>query len=433
MHDSIKESWKDDSSSKVKPLLLVFPYDIMAHYLRCLQLASYLQPWYTIQFLYSSRYYSFVEEAGYETFECTTLDPVKSQQGVQSFDFSWLNETDLSTIYKAQVKVITELQPAVVIGDMAPTLKMAAEKTGVAYFALLNGYLSRYYAFMRRMPRSHPLYRLFNLLPTTLYRYLICKGERMYFEKIHQPFKEIRKREGLSQRSSYVEELEGDLNLICDLPEIFPQVNLPRNYIFISPLLNPPSIKDIGICSQLDPDKKTLLISMGSTGNWKNASFLNRPEYNKYNIVTAGDHEGVIQGANVFAYGFINNSRFFERVDLVICHGGNGTCYQALSYGIPVLCLSTHFEQEYNIEGLERNGLVKSLNDVSSQDYILLIEHWMRQKGNKTFKAIQERIAEATHSCKETIHEIVRAAQRYKQPVFDTTVVEPEVQTTPKP
>lgn len=396
-----------NSVNGTKPLLLVFPHNVMAHYLRCLRIAEHFRTYFDIMFLYSASFHSFIIQAGFETFECEALDAQKVQEGIISFDFSWLNERDLNLIYNKQVKIINELRASAVLGDMSPTLKMAAEKTGVYCFSLINGYMSRYYTYVRRIPRSFPLYKLCNDLPTSLSGYLISKGEQISFHKIHRPFSKIRKLSGLSFKKSYLQELEGDVNLLCDLPEIFPQKNLPSNYYFIPPLYYQLNNTNNEIIEKTDPDKKTLYVSMGSTGNWEKVTFLNNADYHNYNIFTSGDNDKVIHGSNVFSYPFINSSKILAVTDLVICHGGNGTVYQALSYGIPVLCKTSHCEQEYNVDGLERLQLGKSLDEIDDKEYPAIIEEWVQKKGNKELSFIKSKIAEANNRFKQVIHDIL--------------------------
>lgn len=368
----------------------------MAHYLRCLQLAHFLKPYFKIKFVYSSSYYSFINEAGFETFDCAALDARKVQQGVSSFDFSWLNEKDLNFIYKAQVRIINETKAVAVLGDMSPTLKMAAERTGVFHFSLFNGYMSRYYTYVRRMPKSYPFYNFFNLLPSSLFQYLTNVGEGIFFQTMHRAFGKIRKREKLLPKYSYMEELEGDANLLCDLPEIFPQKSLPDNYYFIPPLFHLLQESDHTAIDFLDSNKKTLYISMGSTGNWKKVAFLNNASFHRYNLVTAGDHEKILHGPHIFSYSFINSKNLFAKTDLVICHGGNGTIYQALSHGIPVLCKTSHFEQDYNVEGLERLQIGRSLDDLpNDKEYIAIIEEWILKKNSFQLTFIKDKIATA--------------------------------------
>jgi UDP:flavonoid glycosyltransferase YjiC (YdhE family) len=147
---------------------------------------------------------------------------------------------------------------------------------------------------------------------------------------------------------------------------------------------------------------------MGSTGNWKKVSFLNNPQYRKYNIVTAGDNDKIINGPNVFSYAFVNSSKLFEIVDLVICHGGNGTIYQALSYGIPVLCRTFHLEQDYNADGLERRQLGKLLDDIKDDTaYDAVIDEWMQKKGSRELIFMKNKIAEAASKFDQIIGRLV--------------------------
>lgn len=407
-----------------KPLLLVFPYDVMAHYLRCLQLAKYLQSHFRIRFLHSPKYASFVAQAGFETFECAALNAEKVQQCVLSFDFSWLNENDLDHIYRQQVKVIKELHASAVLGDMSPTLKMAAEKTGVCCFSLINGYMSRHYAYVRRMPKKYPLYKIFNLLPDTLFQYFTNVGESLFFHDMHRPFSKIRKREKLSAKYSYMQEMEGDVNLLCDLPELFPQKNLPSDYYFIPPLYFPLDDNELDVLSKLDRSKKTLFISMGSTGNWQKMAFLNNGDYHKYNIVTAGDSDKIINGSNVFACHFINSNKLFNITDLVICHGGNGTTYQALSFGIPVLCKTSHLEQDYNVDGLERLQLGKSLDDIENEkEYAHVIDEWSQKKGNLPLSFIKDKITKATNRFQQITDDMLAKTFLSKNHVAETNEI----------
>jgi UDP:flavonoid glycosyltransferase YjiC (YdhE family) len=48
--------------------------------------------------------------------------------------------------------------------------------------------------------------------------------------------------------------------------------------------------------------------------------------------------------------------------DLVICHGGNGTIYQALQHGKPVIGIPTLADQKFNMRRVEALGLGKTLS-----------------------------------------------------------------------
>lgn len=394
--------------NKRKPLLLVFPFNVLAHYLRCLKLACYLRDHFEVQFLFSERYASFINDEGYHTFRCASFDADKVQEDARKFDFSWLNEQDMEQVYLDQVRIIDELKPDIVLGDTSPTLKMAAEKTGTFCFALMNGYMTSYYANVRKISRSHPLYKFVKTLPVPLAEQLIKLGEQLAFEKIHEPFKKIRERYKLSVKQSYQQETEGDINLICDLPELYPQKDLPSNYYFIPPIFYDPKINSTDIVHKLDKKKKTLFVSMGSTGDWSNVSFLNDPYFNKYNIVTAGDKLKVVNTPNVIAATFVNIHHVFPYTDLVLCHGGNGTVYQALYYGLPVLCKTSHFEQEWNVQALEKLNLGKGLDGLKNiEQYKMIFDEWMQKENRNELFAVQKRLQTVCNNFQTVIDEVV--------------------------
>ena len=151
-----------------KKILLFFPFNLLSHYLRCLVLAdTYNKSDYSIYFISSAAYDHFVHQHGYQTFNCLQFDAPYVMQCSEKFDFSWLHQPMLEEIMLAQVTVIKALKADMVIGDMAPTLKMAASLTGVVHISLLNGYMTRYYAEKRPISKRHKAHMLKNLAPSS--------------------------------------------------------------------------------------------------------------------------------------------------------------------------------------------------------------------------------------------------------------------------
>jgi UDP:flavonoid glycosyltransferase YjiC (YdhE family) len=356
-----------------KKRILIFPFELLAHYLRCLVLADrYDKEQYEILFLHSDKYASFVQEHGYETFPALTFDSTKVMECAAKFDFSWLEYRSIEEVFLSSVAAIRDLNATLVIGDVAPALKMAAEYTGVEYLALMNGYMTPFYASQRKLSRTHPAFSLLQRLPPFIAEQSTSLGEKLSFWKIHAPFKRLRKKYKLTAVSSYLWEMQGDRNLICDLPEVFPQRRLPENYAFIGALIYEGrefEIETTKLLSLLDDSKSTICVCMGSTGDWERMEFLNDQSFAGYNIIAAGDSKGVLRASHIHSRPFINLRQVLKRSDLLICHGGNGTVNTGILENVYMLCLTRHFEQEWNVEAIERLGLGKLANEFILEDW----------------------------------------------------------------
>jgi UDP:flavonoid glycosyltransferase YjiC (YdhE family) len=378
-----------------KPLILVFPFGLLSHYLRCIVLADHLKEKFTLKFAAHPEYSAFAEAEGYGMFECAYMNGNEAVSGIKDFDFSWLHEQNLEQTFLSQVKAIEKLKPVAVIGDSMPTLKMAAEYTGIKYISLMNGYMTRYFDGYRSLPKNHPVQKILKKLPEHLKQLFTVKGESIAFKRIHKPFRKLRNRYGLKKTKGYLEEIEGDYNLICDLPYLFPQKELPENFQVIGPLIYTGNKKHTASLT-IDPGKKTIYVTMGSSGNFKYVSFLNN-EYYIYNIICAGDKAKALNAAHIQHADFIPAENVLPYTGLIICHGGNGTIYQALLYKIPVLCRPYHFEQEWNADAVENKDLGRSIDNIACEDdYKTIIAEWIKCKQlplrNKTEKLINEAI-----------------------------------------
>ena len=75
-----------------------------------------------------------------------------------------------------------------------------------------------------------------------------------------------------------------------------------------------------------------------------------------------------------------------NHVDLMICHGGNGTIYQALAQGVPILGLTSIFEQEWNMNRVEELGLGEYLSSMEPTEQLLeQVKKGIQKKPKKSF------------------------------------------------
>jgi UDP:flavonoid glycosyltransferase YjiC (YdhE family) len=365
---------------RFKPLILFFPFELLSHYTRCITLAKDLESSFRIGFAASGKYGHLIP-AGYEQFPVKHFDAERAISDAENFSFGWLNEKDIEAVFLSCRHVIQSLDADLVLGDTFPVLNMAAESFGVPSVSLQNAYMTRYYSVTRRLPASHPATAHLEKLPQNFADSITRVCEKFAMRQVHTPFRKLRKKYSLSQRNSYLHEIEGDLNLICDLPALFPLKPLPESFLQTRPLL----YKSAGSPSRVRRSMKPLIIACaGSSGSSRNFDFLADPAFSQFEVITAGSSLKSVRAAHITNYDFLDLGPALSEASVMICHGGNGTIYPALSKGVPVLCATTHFEQDYNVRAIKSAGLGDYLqkDPGSIVDQVL---YWSARKNSPVF------------------------------------------------
>ena len=371
--------------------ILFFPYSLMSHYLRCIQAARFLRNDYEILFADCPAYRNYMDAEGFRMFDAPGPDAEEVIRLSSRFDFSWLNEKTLEASFLAQLKAIEKQQPLLLAGDNSFTLRMAAEKTGIPYVSIQNAYMSKYYALLRRMSRLHPKTAQVEKLPAPLYGWLVRTAESFHMQKIHAPFRKLRKKYGLPETDTFPDELEGNFNLLCDLPEIFPQKQLPANYWFCGPLMYENKSSDESLLSELANGRQGILLSMGSSGSFASVSMFNHPDFAAYNIIAAGDHQRILNAPHIIHRSFVNARSLEGHLHLFVFHAGNGSMYEALRQGLPMLTSPFIFEQEWNEQRILELQLGESLRKAkNTSEIIALIEKWIPMGRSAQFLHFQE-------------------------------------------
>ncbi|MDD1776390.1 MAG: hypothetical protein LUP94_03445 [Candidatus Methanomethylicus sp.] len=378
---------------KKKPLLLIFPMDMAAHYLRCLELGKRIQDQFEIKVAASQKYRNYIADSGFEMFSAENFNSEEIRQAALDFDFSWISKKHIERVLYSQIKAIEEYKPELVLGDTSLPLKMAAERTSTKFVSLLNGYMTKYYRYTRKVSRKHPGYQYSKKIPSKVFDMLTHRIENASFRKIHEPFRAIRKELKLREQQFYLDEFEGDINLICDLPEIFPQIKMPSNYSFIGPLFYINGREEVELLEFITKFERRILITAGSTGDLEKLKFLADTPFRKYGMIVSGDSNSSLYGPNILSRPFINHLSILPKMDLMICHGGNGTIYQSLACGIPVLAFPMIFEQEWNADRIEELGLGAFMEEgIETQLFLSKIDEWMLKKDSPKLLKMQESI-----------------------------------------
>lgn len=168
--------------------------------------------------------------------------------------------------------------------------------------------------------------------------------------------------------------LQADLFLANDLPHFYHSGRYGENVVFTGAVYAQETeqpIDDVEILKILDKSnrRKKLFCTLGSSGSKKELleviKMLNTPEGMEYSgivlspasVCPVEEASCLLQNKNIYITDkFVPAKKINEQVDLVLCHGGQGTLQTAVTSATPLIGVATQPEQKINLEHLEDFG-----------------------------------------------------------------------------
>jgi UDP:flavonoid glycosyltransferase YjiC (YdhE family) len=259
---------------------------------------------------------------------------------------------------EAEMALIAELRPDAVVGDFRPTLSISCELSRRPYIAVASACWTRYSALAPRAPWGHILGRLCGQRAAD---WAFSRLRARMLRRCIAPFNDFCHRRGLPPRRSILDLLESRfLNLLTDVPQLFPLTRQPSHYCYIGPALWEPYPTPPEWFGRLRNDLPTICVNMPAAGlvEMLHAALDTLGHSNTQLVMTTGGPEPTASlPPNCFVDRFALSSRIVERSDMVVCHGDSDTVYQALAAGVPVLGIPTTLEQEVNVRRAEELGV----------------------------------------------------------------------------
>jgi MGT family glycosyltransferase len=327
----------------------------LAHTTRAFEVGRALQRCYghRVVFCIEGPYARIPREAGYEVRPVYTVDREVTMRLARRAGLCdprwWRDECERSVA--SDLDAIRELRPDLVIGDMHWSLCTSARAAGIPYVAITNGAWTRHYAERIEPPAGHFSTRI---LGERLSRAAFPAIKRALVWYWALGYRRVRRRLGLAPVRSLFDLIEGDVTLLADIPEFMPLTPAaPARFRHVGPILWEPDLPEPAWLAHLDPKRPTLYFTLGSTGD---AQFFEEAirvfggtEYQVL-ITTGGLASLGDVPPNVFVAEYAPGKALLERSHAVVSHGGNGTIYQALSCGVPVIGFPSIFDQELNLQ-----------------------------------------------------------------------------------
>lgn len=375
-----------------KKILVMPDGNWLAHVSRPFEIAKVLrQMGREVVFAGEGQYMKLPRKAGFSTIPIKTIEPHRVLECARRGRTNPYDYTLLKELVKKDLKLFDKIKPDLVLGDLRPSLSTSCKVGKIPLAVTINAAWTNYYSVkIRSVEHSKVGQVVRGVLGRRLARRLGLaeRIKKLIITIDSLPFRKLRKEMGLGSCRNMWDVLEGDLNLLTDIPEYAPTDDLPSNFRYIGPIVWEPETQPPCWLDNLSPDRPTLYFTMGSTGHSKffqeAVKIFGNTGYQCI-MTTAGMADIKNAPANFFITDYAPGSKIMEKSDVVICHGGNGTLYQAMSQGVPIIGIPTMHDQELNMQRVEdlRIGIQLSEVKFKPADLVEAVRKILAEKNYK--------------------------------------------------
>ncbi|GFM33183.1 glycosyltransferase [Desulfovibrio subterraneus] len=356
--------------------ILCIPYShTYSHLSRVLEVGKELrQRGHLVEFAGESPKMRILEQEGFAIHPLFEPDPKQLFDNIRDGKLRFVDDTTLDRMIDEDVELFKSVRPDVVLTDGRFSARISTHIARIAHAAIVNVSSTAY--------RANPYMPLFPSIQASCgHNSPLCamesKGwsrwldalnlwlEMTIFNTAVPVFSKRSKQYGLPRTATATNCLAGgNLTLLADTPEYFPTRRLPPDYHYVGPIVwngNSPA-PDWWQEMKAQKDARPLIfVSMGSTAIpalFETVFSMLDTHGMRGVIATGGQTDGLPQDhPDIKVTPFIDGNHVLETSATVICHGGNGTIYQALGKGVPVIGIPTIPDQQFNMRRVESLGV----------------------------------------------------------------------------
>lgn len=315
----------------------------------------------------------FIRSQGFEVLPAYQVAPELLFERIRQGKLQFVLVEELDRMISADHDLYRKVKPDLVLSDGRFSAPISTGIDRLEHAAIVNVSSTAY--------RALPYLPFFDWLPgsqgdrSSLFWQTLDRinlfVEMQVFDFATGIFKKLSREHELPHMVTATNCLAGkDLTLLADLEAYFPTRNLPADYHYIGPLTWESPLP----APEWWPPEKTgnLLVyfTMGTT--WVGGSFAALYKMIRTHGITAilstggqardSETEGLknING-EIYVEAFVDGRLVVEACDVVVCHGGNGTIYQALQQGKPIIGIPTIPDQEFNMRRVKALGVGEKL------------------------------------------------------------------------
>jgi UDP:flavonoid glycosyltransferase YjiC (YdhE family) len=355
--------------------VLFLPINVLSSVTRQIACArAFREKGFSVHFGGKGDYLEMAAGEGFPVHDLLSLEPERLLARLRTIEkslssllqfakWAW-KELDLERFVQQEVHLFQQIEPSMIISEERVSAVLSAKIVGCPHSSLRNAYRTPYSVFP-----------LMDLSDTIVPRIIPDPGHAQYLllKFFSRPFlwrmSRLLRSYGIREPMTFDEYIESDdMVFLCDVPEFSPAGILPASHHYVGPLFwekggnRPPWLNDFS------PSDRVVYVSLGSTGTPELLQVIVRAlrGHGYRLVVTCGiPDSGSLEtdfGEGVYVERFMDAGPVLEKASAVLCHAGNGTVYQALASGVPVIGIPTHLEQRFNAQRVEALGLGRNLD-----------------------------------------------------------------------
>jgi UDP:flavonoid glycosyltransferase YjiC (YdhE family) len=362
------------------PRALLFPdANFLAHVSRLVEVGKRLRGDFGFEVVFAGDgpYLALARDGGFETRPCYTVPKEATlelaREAALVEPFWWRREVFRSI--RSDMDAIEMEHPDVVVGDMHWSLGAAALASGVPYASIVNASWTNYFDHEIEPLDGHVLTRVLGRARAARWFPWFKKAALWYWAVPYKLWRFQTRRPQL-RAGNIFSVIEGDATIFPDVPEFCPTRGAPPSVSYAGPILwRPDAPSPPSLLSLLDRARKTIYVSMGSTGKRKFFETAIRAfagtEYQV--IMTTGEISlaGEALPGNIHVTDFAPGHEIMKHSQVSVNQGGNGTIYQALEAGVPIVGVPTHVDQQIQMQLCERSGVGRRIREAELSEATL--------------------------------------------------------------
>jgi len=262
----------------------------------------------------------------------------------------------IDRVVAAEIDLIDEVDPDVVVGDFRPTAALSARIRKKPFVSVINAVQSRTFDPTRVLMPSAEGFR--QRIGAGLSNRLFRAQKR----HIAQQFRAATDKYGLTRFATLDDVLAGDLSLLADVPDFVPLTGPPPHSQFVGPLVwQPDAVVDW--LAERDHDRPLFYATTGHSGDPRIVNliidaFAGRSGADVIisvdDVVDPSDRE---LPSHVRVTNMVPGGTVLAQASGVVHAGGSGTMYQVMTHEVPAIVLPGTVDQRINATLVEARGL----------------------------------------------------------------------------